>query len=788
LDQLILQPTLTGNNYKITVLIYDCNSIEESSNDEVIFHIKELPTFDVGDDIVCNIAILPYGTYEFAFLELYSAYYCNTNLRDFIDFTYKFKYNGEVNTYLSNEGTYGIINTDSSNYSLELLIDGLIYRDEAFNNTIQSYELYITPHYKNYEMVNTSIKYVINEKPPITFVSDVSEIVYLTGYSELNNEIVYTCNYYDKFVFEPLIYDCNIKFNVTNTLNNISSTWRVENAYSNNAENCNIELFGDYRNTTYSIYIDAYYEGYEGYKIRFCNIVVESNIENVLTVKDSIINNVRSYEIIDLSEFYSNSYPFFDDIRYSIPDYDEGIDYILKGKDLTIYREIREFAYVNSTIRIIASDCNVELGSRIETCNNELSLVLDRLDEITIKDECNGINLGYLYDNETFTSVLSNYFTYDIDMKDQIIFELVQSDAGIQIIDNSNLQITARNRPFNSNYDIQIKAYYSNYETETTIDTLSVHYNEVGLLKYIEPQNITQMYSKTYTYDLFAEFWDNIPDSYKNLIEFESNVNIKADSSLIVSLENSELTFTIDTENINKAYSNIQNIDVTIYYTADKIGSSNHLIFNITEIKPIHTDITTIQNLSLDSTSFIKNMDTIFESYNTDALIYSFVYSNDVIPRVHYYNDCNSVYLLDNSNLEIMPNYRNTNYTIIITASNIDHSEYTKNIKYSVTEGYLEPPEFKNNVTTNYVSYKDSFTINVESLLNNIYPYVDKLKYSINGVESIQLTHIYDNVVPYNVYTVITSNIEFNHSNTIVLNVLNYVIENEEDTEPLVWK
>jgi hypothetical protein len=234
-----------------------------------------------------------------------------------------------------------------------------MYRNESFNNTIQFYELSITPHYKNYPMINTSIKYIIQEKPPISFVSDVSEFIYLTGYSELNNEIVYTCNYYDKFVFESLIYDCNILFNVTNTLNDISSTRRFENAYSNNEANCNIALFGDYRNTTYYIYIDAYYEGYEAYKIRYKYSVTEAYLEPP-AFKNNVVTNYISYKdtfTLNVETLLKDSYiyPYVDKLKYSINGV-ESIEFMhiydntISNQEYTVIASNIEFNHSNTLV------------------------------------------------------------------------------------------------------------------------------------------------------------------------------------------------------------------------------------------------------------------------------------------------------------------------------------------------------------------------------------------------------------------------------------------------------
>jgi len=143
-DQFKLKTYLTGNNYTITVSIYDCNSILESSNNEIKFNISEMPNLITmisnskysilnlnRQNVTCNI------------LQNYEAYFKVVNLERFI--------------YYTIDSTCNIdCNITANKLNFRFLIDIRGYR---FSTTV-------TPHYSNF----------IHQGTPITIIYSCSYI------------------------------------------------------------------------------------------------------------------------------------------------------------------------------------------------------------------------------------------------------------------------------------------------------------------------------------------------------------------------------------------------------------------------------------------------------------------------------------------------------------------------------------------------------------------------------------------------------------------------------------
>ena len=273
--ELIIIPEDNTSNYYFTIKAED--PLTGFSNEDINFTIKNVSNVNSenGEIITSETSairtIITDKPETIDFLALYNLDKTDSNILS-------------VDTLIEN----------SQHESLNLIIDSInisttnmvLSINPTFSNLNYTIRLYVA--YKDLttgneiNRFNSSIRYTIEETEVFTFHSD-SNVITLTypTINLTNNEI--TCNLISNINlhYTTQLNISNIKFSNINPIT-LDHAHYKDNIYSNayilDADNKTITFSGEYRNSTYSIEIQAYFEEYSNVKLTQIYVINEAEI------------------------------------------------------------------------------------------------------------------------------------------------------------------------------------------------------------------------------------------------------------------------------------------------------------------------------------------------------------------------------------------------------------------------------------------------------------------------------------------------------------------------------
>ena len=454
------------------------------------------------------------------------------------------------------------------------------------------------------------------------------------------------------------------------------------------------------------------------FSVAFNFYFIENSIE-IFTIKGNDLTEVTDTTILKC-EISNNNISFITNTLTTIEKLiDSGsgwyhIVFNFKSNTRELYINNNEIIKTESGLNNDYTNMEITINSNIEYFQN--FKVIDK--PLTITD------IDYLYNNEVIT----------------------------QYYDKEKLYINPEYR--NQNYIAQIILKTEGYEeisrtlefniTETEIPpiTLKPQYNDIlsytycNLLNYTcNIENISDLY--------------NYPFSNHLIFTTSTNKTIQSyntDKSYIITTNNDELSITADYRDMDYI------VTLTATDPVDKFNlfNSNFEVF-IHEKPPIEFD-----NFELIYTEYLCNLEktelncNIYDNIiiNVDSkyvsnLSYDYQTPTEDI-RKAFYNlsvegDRKNAYYITESNLDIIPEYRNQNYTLDFNIKIEGYESQTINKIYDITECNIPPIVIDQTVNSNFVGLSN------EPFINNdladyftTYPFKDDLKFIIIEPEDIE--------------------------------------------------
>ena len=624
---------------------------------------------------------------------------------------------------------------------------------------------------------NTSIIYNVVETGVFSFYDSSLNTITYPLINLTNNEI--TCN---------LIENINLHYTTSLNINDIKFSninppildlaHYKNNIYSNayilDADNKTITFSGEYRDSNYSIKIQAYFEEYSNVKLTQIYQIQEAEIEQISLKNEEQTQYTylnQSNQVIYLSNILSlYDYVYSNELQITYTSN--------KQTDANPYY----FSLINDTLRIdtdYRGDSYVIYitvrDSNFNRINNEISISITEIEPFVLKDVATNtitfsdlkndrllISLNEYYDinipvNKTNNIYINNTFLTDIDIEGEhesniendiitltfdyrtILKVTNETDDKISLTETNdkNIIITAIDRAFNSSYfmaqnnNVNIISYNNPIPSEIRSpyqynlneyfiwDTKNVKLNtEYYIINYSKYNQNNNKY-------FIIKFTDKNDENYNKIIKtlyYNTSIRDVFGESTINSNVIVHQTIYDNSFNYNANYRN-SNIDVAIilsnidYPNQTKTinlefieDSRGDIVYNDIEVKLISSNTNILQY-------------NLYEVYCNNAEFDRITYSvhnikdkddNDL--NIENYN-----IIFENCNILIQPNFRGNTYDITIKAE--DTSFDIDNTDFSINIEEYPPLKFNEGFNSNIVINNLSNNTIIRNIFNDITVY-----------------------------------------------------------------
>tara|TARA_E500000331_G_scaffold311392_1_gene318675 strand:+ start:1528 stop:7215 length:5688 start_codon:yes stop_codon:yes gene_type:complete len=461
-SNLIIEGAKRGDRYDVCIFAFYREDRERTINNNLMIHVDEVAEIRrIETNYIYPIEV-EYLVYEDITCNLWDYFkVAEEEDKALVEFKATVKSIDPIEGYCN---LSGLVDTEYIKNDVEMSLSADLRGVE--------YEIQILARYKDYVEGNNSVSFKIKEAPYIESMTqkiiDVNDVI-------LDN---YTCNLIDYY-------------NVKNYNQDIQDLVRFELINDENyagvqlsGDGKSMEIQGAQRDITSNITIRAWYRGFK------------SQTSNV----DVIFRITEPPEIEELGEYSSTTDiqqdPFitetttFDMFQY-FDISEENKDLVsFSVKNLTDEHTNVDFDNTNVNSNLVITGAqrglsyNIEISAyytkfKDQTVNSNVVLTVEEVSPIEDLSTSHYIYLGELV-LETITCNLFDYYNVKSEHEYLVSFEYSNlsgnTNLDVEIMNTSNLVIVANQRGFA--YDLQIKAWYTGYESTTINEDVIIRISE----------------------------------------------------------------------------------------------------------------------------------------------------------------------------------------------------------------------------------------------------------------------------------------------------------------------
>ena len=556
------------------------------------------------------------------------------------------------------------------NYKIRLYV---AYKDLTTGNEINRF--------------NSSIRYYIEETGVFTFLSNPNVLTLTYPLINLtNNEI--TCNLISNITLHyPSLDIYDIKFSNINPslLDDAHYKYNIySNAYILDDNNQELTFSGEYRNSNYTIEIQAYFEEYSNVKLTQIYQIQEAEIPQILlNDSEQILYTYigQSNQVIYLSNIFSlYNYLYSNELEitytFEPPTITNANPYncSLTTDTLRIDTDYRGNTY---NINIIVTDTN------FNRTNNAIIISITEIEPFVFK------TLGGDTFNKTFNGLTNNRLL--ISLNEYYDINIPVNKINSININNNNL----------TNIDINGNTYESNINND--IITLTFDYRTILTVTNKTTDKIS-LTTTTNTNIIITGSGSTFNSSY--FIAESNNDNISSCNIITPTTPRSH-------------YQYIEN-DYFIWNTKNVKLYTEYYIINYSEYDKGNNTYFIIKFTDINDTNYNKIIKTLnYDTSIRDVFYELTINSNVIVQQTEYENSFN-----------YNANYRNSNISVEVILSNIDYPYQIKNINFTFSEVSLGDIEYNNIEIKLVASNTNILTYNLYEVYCNNDEF-DKITYSV---------------------------------------------------------